>query len=451
MPKAPTAPNPLMRDRNFLWLIGGGVISMLGDQFTQLAMPWLALAVTNDTLAMGLILGLVSLPRAVFLLFGGALVDRYPARTVLMITKYVNALLLGGLALGVLTGTLTVPMMAACAFAIGLASAFSIPAGTSMLPRVVAGEQLQAANGMMMGLRQASLLLGPLMAGGLIALVGGSGKADGSGTPGDLRGLGAAFAVDCLSFVISALTLYRVRMRAVPDQALQEGQSLGAVFRAIGDGVRHFWNDISLRALCLYFSATTFFIAGPLQAALPVFARDTLADGADGYGLMMGMNGIGTLVGMAVSGARPNLRLRTLGTTILLVDAMVALVFMPMGLTHHTWQAGLLMAAAGCLSGFIQISVFTWIQRRIPLAMLGRGMSLFMFIVMSLAPLSAALCGWLMRYLPPQALFLGSGLALWGIVAVGLTSRPLREIVVPAGAPPAAVPAETPVENPAGV
>ncbi|WP_040850507.1 MFS transporter, partial [Nitrospirillum viridazoti] len=152
-PKRP--PNPLMRNRNFLWLLSGGIISMLGDQFSLLAMPWLVLAVTNDTLAMGLVLGLISLPRAVFLLVGGALVDRYPARSVLLLTKYVNAVLLGGLGAGVLTGTLTIPVLCGVAFGIGLASAFSIPAGTTILPRVVPGDQLQAANGMMMGLRQA--------------------------------------------------------------------------------------------------------------------------------------------------------------------------------------------------------------------------------------------------------------------------------------------------------
>ncbi|MBB6252348.1 MFS transporter [Nitrospirillum iridis] len=451
-PRAKRPPTPLMRNRNFLWLISGGVISMVGDQFSLLAMPWLVLAITNDTLAMGLVLGLISLPRAVFLLLGGALVDRYPARTVLLLTKYVNAVLLGGLAGGVLTGTLTVPVLCVVAFAIGLTSAFSIPAGTSILPRVVPGDQLQAANGMMMGMRQATLLLGPLMAGGLIALVGGSGKAPSGGAqaPSELEGLGVAFLVDCLSFVISALTLYRVRMLAVPDQRNRD-EDLGAVFRSIGDGIRHFWNDPSLRALCLYFSAVTFFIAGPLQAVLPVFARDRLADGADGYGVMMGLHGLGTLVGMAISGARPNLRLRTLGTTILMVDTIVALVFMPMGVTRHTWQAALLMGVAGCMAGFMQISVFTWIQRRIPPAMLGRGMSLFMFIVMSLAPLSAALCGGLMRYVPPQAMFLGCGLALWMVVAVGLTSKSLRDIALPSRTPPAAVPAEAALENPAAV
>ncbi|MEA1674216.1 MFS transporter [Nitrospirillum sp. BR 11163] len=450
-PKRP--PNPLMRNRNFLWLVGGGVISMLGDQFSLLAMPWLVLAVTNDTLAMGLVLGLISLPRAVFLLVGGALVDRYPARSVLLLTKYVNAVLLGGLGAGVLTGTLTIPVLCVVAFGIGLASAFSIPAGTTILPRVVPGDQLQAANGTMMGLRQATLLLGPLMAGGLIAMVGGSGKAAaGAQAPSDLAGLGAAFLVDCASFVISALTLYQVRMLTLPGDGLaRKGESLGAVFRSIGDGIGHFWRDPELRALCLYFSATTFFIGGPLQAVLPVFARDRLADGADGFGLLMGLHGVGTLVGMTVSGARPNFRLRTLGATILLIDSLVALVFMPMGLARHTWQAALLMAIAGCLAGFIQIGVFTWIQRRIPPAMLGRGMSLFMFIVMSLAPLSAALCGWLMRYVPPQIMFLGSGLALWGIVALGLTSKSLRAIAMPVRTPPVAAPAETPIENPAAV
>ena len=128
----------LLREPNFRWLLGGGLVSMLGDQFTMLALPWLVLKMTGDPFTLGMVVALMGVPRAIFILIGGALVDRYSPRRVLMLTKYVNAVLLGALCLLVLSGHITLVLVYALALGTGLASAFSIPSGTSMLPQVVA-------------------------------------------------------------------------------------------------------------------------------------------------------------------------------------------------------------------------------------------------------------------------------------------------------------------------
>jgi hypothetical protein len=80
----------------------GGIVSALGDQLTMVALPWLVLKLTGDTLALGLVIALMSIPRAVFILIGGALVDRYSPKRVLMLSKYANAVLLALLTLLVL-------------------------------------------------------------------------------------------------------------------------------------------------------------------------------------------------------------------------------------------------------------------------------------------------------------------------------------------------------------
>jgi MFS family permease len=162
----------LLRDPNFAWLMGGGVVSALGDQFTAIALPWLVLKMTGDPLALGLIVAMMAIPRAVLILFGGALVDRHSPKQVLMLTKYANAVLLGVLAFLVFGGGATLPVVTVLALGLSLASAFSIPAGTSMLPHAVAPQHLQAANGMMMAVRQITMLLGPLLAGLLFLLAG---------------------------------------------------------------------------------------------------------------------------------------------------------------------------------------------------------------------------------------------------------------------------------------
>ena len=427
-------PNPeraaLMRNKNFVWLMAGAIISMLGDQFTLVALPWLVLRMTGDTLVLGTVLGLMSLPRAAFILIGGAVVDRYSPKKVLMVTKYINTALLATLATLVLVGDLTRWTVYAMAFAIGLSTAFSIPSATSMLPHVMPPAQLSAANGVMMGLRQLSMFLGPLLAGLLIVLFGDgpSGSAT-QGTVTDAAGLGIAFGFDALSFLLSAWTLAQVRLhsRATAATPGAPAPASQAVFAAVGAGLRHVWSDRDMRLCFIYWGIVAVLITGPVQIAVPVLAT-TLNLGAAALGILLGAHGAGMLVGMVVSGARPGLRLGTLGMTMLVIDVAVGLLFMPMGLIHATWQGAALLGAIGVLGGFMQVSIFTWLQRRTPPALMGRVMGMFMFIFLGLAPLSGAVTGWILRSITLTELFAGSGGLLVCIALLAMVASPVRQV-----------------------
>ena len=442
----PTPPRAaLLRDLNFQWLLRGGVISMLGDQLTMIALPWLVFRLTGDTIALGLVIALMSIPRAVFILVGGALVDRHSPKRVLMLSKYANAALLAILALLVLdhqpahtldvgaalsltvvmTPHLTLMAIYVLALCIGLAQAFGIPSGTSIMPLAIAPEHLQAANGMLMGLRQLSMLVGPLIAAGLLA-IGGQAHVQGHGggaMVADARGLALAFGLDCLSFLVSAWTLSKVRLLAAPATT----QAPEPVLRAVGAGLAMVWRDVPLRTCFIYWGAVSLLIGGAMQVGLPVLAA--ALHGATTLGLLMGVHGAGTLLGMgaaAIGGAR--LRLATFGTLILLIDGAVGLLVMPLGAVGAVWQAAVLMLAIGTLAGFMQINVFTWIQRRVPPHMMGRAMSIFMFIFMGLAPLSAGATGWLLTVIPLSQLFAGGGMILVLCAALAYVFTPMRHI-----------------------
>ncbi|CAN5293782.1 MFS transporter [soil metagenome] len=421
----------LFADRNFRWLISGGMISMLGDQFTLIALPWLMLKITGDTLMLGAILAVISIPRAVFILIGGAIVDRHSPRRVLMITKYINLVLLGLLGGLVLLGALKLWMVFALAFGIGLSTAFSIPSATALMPHVVAREQLQQANSVMMSMRQATMFAGPLLAGLLIALFGDGG----AGMVGDARGLGFAFLIDAFSFGLSAWTLAQV---ALPTK--RDGQALAStpaskpqpVLKAVADGLRWCWNDRDMRLCFMYWAAVMFFVVGPIQVAIPVVAVQ-LGDSAAAFGMLAGMHGAGMLVGMVVSGVFPRLRVGSFGTTMLLVDFVVGALFVMMAGITAIWQGSLFVLIIGALSGFLQIIVYTWMQRRVAPAMLGRVMSLFMFIVVGIAPLSAAITGWLMRSVSANVMFAGSGGMLIAIVIIAWATSSIRGIAETSG------------------
>lgn len=418
---SPPPGGALLRDRNFRWLTASSALSMLGDQFSLIAMPWLVLQMTGDTRVLGTVMALMSVPRAVFILVGGAIVDRHSPLRVLLLTRYVNTVLLGTLAALVLSGHCPLWALYALSLAIGVSTAFSFPAATSITPRVVERSHLHAANSIGMGLRQISMFLGPLLAGLLIAGFGDAG-AQRAGS----RGIGLAFGLDALSFALSAWMLVRVRMHAPAAQGTAPAS--GAVLAAVAQGLAHAWNDRPLRTCFLYWGLLAVLVMGPIHIALPVMAHDAPQLGAAAFGTLVGAHGAGTLAGMVASGMLPRLRLGSLGTTLLAVDAAVGLLIMPLGHIAAAWQGALLMGAVGLLGGFMQVSVFTWIQQRVPPMLLGRTMGLFMFIFMGLQPVAAAAAGWLLQAVTPSQLFAASGGALIVLAALAAVATPMRRM-----------------------
>lgn len=404
-----------MKEPNFRWLMGGAFISALGDQFSMIALPWLVLTMTGSALKMGLVIALMSIPRAIFILIGGAVVDRSSPKTVLMWSKHANTALLAVLAVLVFTGNATLPLVCAFALGLGLASAFSIPSGTSMLPHVVAGPQLQAANGMMMGIRQLTMLAGPMLA-ALLFLVFGDGSGAGQGAQ---HGIAIAFGIDSASFLLSAYTLSKVQLLHAAPTAPS-----GSVLRSVADGMAGVWNDVQMRTCMLYWALGSFVVGGTMQVALPVLASTRL-HGAASLGVLMGIHGAGTLIGVGIA-AKGGMRFASLGTMLLAIDVAVGLLLLPLGAVNAVWQAGVLMLAIGLLGGFTQIAVVSWIQQRVPREMMGRTMSIFMFIFMGVAPLAAAITGWLLGLVPLGALIAGAGGFLVLIAAFAWLFTPLR-------------------------
>lgn len=429
--KSPDPRQTLMRDPNYRWLLSGAMITNLGDQFTLIALPWLVLQMTHDTRVLGLVLALIAVPRAIFILVGGAVVDRYSPKQVLMITKFVNTALLGLLAALVWREQATLEMIYALSLGIGISTAFSIPSGVSILPQVVQPAQLPGANGMMMGLRQLALFLGPLLAGLMMTVFG---STDGTSVS-DARGLGAAFGIDALSFAVSAWTLAKVQTRAAKPNAPQH-----AVLAAVWAGLQHCWQDRALRSCFLYWAAAAVLMMGPMQIAVPVLVN-SLDLGAAALGMLSASHGAGILLGMAASSALPGLRLRSLGFTMLISDAAIGLLFMPMGIITATWQGAALMLLIGALNGYIQVGIFTWLQQRVPPAMMGRTMSLFMFIFMGLVPLSSAATGWLMRLITLSQLFVLCGGLLLTICALALAFTRIGEMAAAPSTKPTTAPA----------
>lgn len=453
-----TAPSPrLFADRNVRWLAGGGLVSMLGDQFTLLALPWLVLRLTGDPLALGTVLAAMGLPRALLMLIGGAVVDRHAPRRVLLVTRHASAVLLAALAALVASGHASLVMIHIFAVAIGITTAFSHPAASALVPSSVPPALIQPANALLMSMQQITMLIGPLLGAALIAGSGSHlGGADAGGR--DVAGLAWAFGLDGLSFAVAALTLLPAKpcgataTTASPSaagandaaytfgaasaagsagSAQASAASAPSLMASIAEGLRALWSDPLLRALCVYVTAIGLLVAGPLQVALPVLVQRQLHGDATTLGLLTAGHGAGILVGLLLAGRFAGGRiaaLGSLGTTVLLIDGLAGLVFIVLGQTSHRWEAVALLAPIGAMAGFVQVAVMSWIQRRVPPRMLGRTMSVLLFLILGLSPLSSALAGYLLRIVSTPVMFEACGLAMMVVAAIGAIALPMRRI-----------------------
>ncbi|ELX08667.1 major facilitator superfamily MFS_1 [Janthinobacterium sp. HH01] len=422
----------LAKDRNFRWLLGGAIVSAMGDQFSLIALPWLVLQVSGDTLALGVVLATMSIPRALFVLLGGALVDRHSARRVLLIAQGANMLLLFGLAGLVLSGMLQLWMIYVFALGIGVSTAFSIPSGSAIVPQVVASADLPVANRAMMGVMQLSLFVGPSLAGVLIALF-----SDGaSAGAGQTRGIGLAFLFDGASFALSVLALTRLAMGARSSDRPPQRASM---IQTIAEGVRYVVRDGKLATSFVYGSAIAFCASGPIQVAMPVLAGQ-LTQGASAFGILVGAFGAGSILGTIVSGARPNFRAGNVGRTMLLIDFIIGALFMGFGQINALWQGAAILLGCGTLFGYLQSIVYNWTQQRVQPQMLGRVMSVIMFMMMVITPLSTAVSGALLRSVAPGTLFAASGALVIVIVLIAMLATSMPTLSDLSAEPPAGEP-----------
>jgi MFS family permease len=384
--------NPMARvmsDRNFRLLFVGSLISLLGDQFALIATPWLVLQLTNDPLALGTVLALEGIPRALFILFGGAITDRLSPRLVMLIANIVRFFLTALMALVVFVGAVQLWMIYAFSLLFGIVSGFAIPAETSIAATLVDKEDLQAGNSLMMIITRLAGFVGPTIAGIII----------GSFSNTDV-GVGFAFAFDALTFVVSAATLQLIRsakpVASSPGAGAEKAQE--SVWTSIKAGVRYVWSDKPLRFIFLVQMAVNFLLIGPIMVGIPVLADQRLPEGAAAFGLLMSAFAGGNLIGMLASGSLPRPDGAKLRLIIIIQFAAFGIVIGLLGIITSTWLDFALLFLLGLGNGFVVVILMTWMQARTPREMLGRMMALLMFASTGLMPVSQALAGVLSKW-----------------------------------------------------
>ncbi|NNJ13285.1 MFS transporter [Chloroflexales bacterium ZM16-3] len=373
--------------RDFGLFVAGQSLSQIGDQCYLLTLTWVVAQRTGSTAALGVMLALAAIPRALLMPFGGALADRLSHRRVLLGANLLLAILLLPLVGLAVAGVSALWPYAVIAVVVGAVEGVLTPAAYSLVPLLVPGEALERANAIFLGSVLLSGIVGPALGGVLLA------HSDAA----------LAFAIDSASFLAVAGLLWL--MRATPVRLAQR-VSLLADLRATATLVR------ADRVLALYIALLllgNLAAAGPLDVGLVAMAQGVFHGGPELLGSAMAIFAGGSLVGTLLAGAlaRPAWRQPLLFGGILGTGMALAVV----GTSPSAPIFLALLALFGGGIGAIDVLMQSSIQQRAPRAQLGRVLGVTLCAGKLLAPLSTLVAGVAAQSHAPQ-LFFAAG-ALW--------------------------------------
>jgi MFS family permease len=386
----------LFKRGNFSLFWFGEMISVIGDHISLIAFPWLVLQMTDSAALTGLVFAVQGVPRAILMLAGGALVDRTSPRLVILITNGLRMLLVLSLAYMIHQDTVQVGTVFILAFAFGVADAFFYPASTSILPSLVARDELQAGNAIIQTTLHLGMTLGPVIAAFIIAGEVASvshqefDAAAIDGYAADREGLARAFLIDGLTFGLSFLSLLFVKVRPLEDESDEASMSL---YNEIKTAILWVVSIPAVRLGFLGMAVIHFFFMPMVFVGIPVWAKMRFVEGAYVYGLVTAAFGAGALIG-AISSAYVS----SPGDKKLVPYMFWAYVFSgsTLGLIiiyDAYWWAMALFFISGVFEAFFYVHFTTWLQKLTPEHLLGRVMSVLMLMSMGLLPIADAIMG----------------------------------------------------------
>ncbi len=386
--------------RRFWW---GNLISLTGSWVQITAQSWLVYELTGSAFMLGSVTFANTIPTMLLALFGGAVADRSEKRHLLLTTQGVFMVVSAALAALTLTGRIEVWHVLALSVISGIAGALDMPARQSLIPHLVARDDLMNAIALNSAGFNGSRILGPAVAGLIIQQLGGQ------------SGAGWSFALNTVSYlaVIGALATLRVDSRPANGERQP-------VLSEVREGVAFAWQHPALRLLLVLLAVVGIFGLS-FHVLLPVFARDVLRVSAGGYGMLLTANGIGATLGaLVLATARPARPVAFIlgslaGFAVLLAAFAGSIVF---GLS-----LALMVGVGGTMIAYMS-ATNTTIQSIVPDALRGRVMSLYILAFFGVAPLGGLLMGSLASAFGAQAaVFVGAVVCAAGALALRVVGR----------------------------
>ncbi|SFQ31747.1 Predicted arabinose efflux permease, MFS family [Actinomadura madurae] len=378
-----------LRNHNFRLYAAGQVVSNTGTWMQRVAQDWLVLELAHGSgTALGITTGLQFLPMLLFGLWGGVIADRYPKRRVLMMTQVsmgVLALILGVL---VVTGAAQVWHVYLLAFGLGVATVVDNPSRQAFVVEMVGRRDLPNAIALNSATFNGARLLGPAVAGVLIALIG----------------TGPVFLVNAASFGAVLFGLYAMR-----TEDLHHAEPVKRAKGQLREGLRYVRGrrDLMLVLILVGFLAT---FGMNFTTTVALVAKEVFHTDASAFGLASSMLAVGALSGALLAArrvARPRLRLLVaMGLAFGTLEVLT-------GLMPTYWSFLALLVPTGIAMMTITTAANATVQLGVAPEMRGRVMALYMLVFLGTNPVGAPAIGWLAEHYGAR-----TGLVLGGLVSV---------------------------------
>jgi MFS family permease len=393
-----------LRHYDFRLLWAGQTVSQIGDAAFVVALGWRAFTLTGKASSLGIVLAVESLGLVATLLIGGVLADRYSRKLLLIGSDGVRALVIAALALVDAGGQLTFGLLIGFVALHGLASGLFQPAFGGILPLLVDDPSLGSANALVGISRQAAFVVGPAIAGVVYGVAGSS----------------AIFAVDAVSFVVSAVLVAFARPRAyerAPSEGLRRELTTG--FRYVVK-VPWLWITIGTFSLVLLVGYAA------LQVLLPKVVEEEWNGGVGAYGLLFTLQGVGMVIGSVVLGqTSPSHRRGVLIYSLFVTNSAFGAL---LGLSPWYAGAAVLQIGRGFCIGFAITLWDTMVMQRVPQQMLSRVISMDWFGSLGLLPAGLGIWAALSGLAAPGTLIAISSTICTGLFLLGLSDRRIRSV-----------------------
>lgn len=375
-----------LREPNFRRYFAGHAISVVGTWAQRVAQDWLVLTLTDSGVALGISAVLQFGPVLLLGMWGGAVVDRTDRRRLLMATQAAQAVLAAALGVLAFAGVVQLWMVYALALALGIVTVSDTPARQALVGEMVGPADYVNAQALSSTVHNAGRLVGPAIAGLLIATTG----------------VAIAFIVNAVSFLAVLIGLMRMDPAAMRPRDSPTGRGK----HRAGDGLRYVRRTPELWATLLLVGIVALF-GQNFRVVLPLLAQDTFHGGPEVYGYLTAALGLGAVLGALFSAVR-----ETATSWGLL---LACLAFGAVNLI--TAAAPVLVAAYAAMvaTGFVNI-VFNTLGRSVLLlgsdpGMHGRVLALHGLVFLGSTPFGGPLLGWICEALGARAGFVVAGLA----------------------------------------
>ena len=398
---------PAFRSRNYQLYFSGQLTSLIGTWLQIVAMGWLVLKMTNSAFLIGLITALGSLPSLFFTLFGGVLIDRFPKKKILFITQ--SAAMVLAFILGILTvfQLINIWEIGVIAFLLGTVAAIDIPARQAFVSELVTKDQLSSAIALNSATFNAARVIGPGIAGLLIAWIG----------------TGGAFLINALSYiaVIAALILIKTENKTAEIKT--------GTFTAIKEGLAYSFSHPVIRLLIIFTAVSSVF-GWSYSTVMPLIAEKDFHMDASGLGYMYTAGGFGALMATLLIGIFS----KKISSIYFIIggNSLFSLSIIFFSYTSNLMTALILLffAGFGLLSQFAMIN--TTIQRLVKSEFRGRVLSIYIFMFMGLTPLGNFEVGLLSEHMGTGfAIRFGAFIVfLFGILVYFYRGRLRRDFIV---------------------